>query len=103
MVETLMETYFVDLYPVVRKGFAIGLPSYGLKALESLYLDPEMRSGITGGDESVVAFREYCLAMENNDQNAAEKFRSAILTYNKIDCISTNLLRDWIIKSTPEC
>lgn len=103
MVETLMETYFVDLYPVVRKGFAIGLPSYGLKALESLYLDPEMRSGITGGDESVVAFREYCLAMENNDQNAAEKFRSAILAYNKIDCISTNLLRDWIIKSTPEC
>ncbi len=102
MVEKLMEHYFVDLYPVVRKGFAIGTPSYGLKALESLYMDPETRSGITGGDESVVAFRDYCIAIENSDHNAAEKIRAAILAYNRIDCISTNLLRDWILKSIPE-
>lgn len=98
-VEKLLDNYFVDLYPIVRKGFAIGTPSYGLKSLEQLYLGAEMRSGITGGDESVVAFGEYRAAIESGKDEEADSIRSAIISYNRVDCVSTNLLRDWIIES----
>jgi predicted RecB family nuclease len=84
-------------YPVVTKGLKVGLPSYGLKALEALYFDPQTRTGIAGGGESVVAFADYSLARAHDNQEAASELKNSILHYNRIDCFSTQALRDWLI------
>ena len=97
VLENLLENQLVDLYPVVMKGIKVGLPSYGLKALEALYFDPDTRSGIAGGGESVVAFADYQLALSQDDQEAATTLKDSILHYNRIDCFSTQALRDWLI------
>lgn len=97
MLSALLERYLVDLYPVVMKGIKVGLPSYGLKSLEALYFDPDTRTGIAGGGESVVAFADYQLAHNQGNEQAARELKESILHYNRIDCFSTQALRDWLI------
>ena len=95
--QALLDRHLVDLYPIVTKSLTLGLPSYGLKALEALYFDPDTRSGIAGGGESVVAFADYKLACAQGDTEAATLLKDSILHYNRIDCLSTRALRDWLI------
>jgi uncharacterized protein len=99
--QALLDHHLVDLYPVVTKSLTIGLPSYGLKALEALYFDPGTRTGIAGGGESVVAFSDYQLAGIQGDAEAATLLKDDILHYNRIDCLSTMALRDWLITTAP--
>lgn len=96
-VELIIDTLLVDLYPVVMKGVRVGLPSYSLKALEALYFSPDTRSGIAGGGESVVAFIDYLTAHKIGDHSTADAIRASILDYNRIDCFSTQALRDWLL------
>jgi uncharacterized protein len=96
MMRLLLDELLVDLYPVVTKGVKIGLPSYSLKSLEKLYFEPETRTGIAGGGESVVAFSDYLLASRHGDSEAAAALKQSILHYNEIDCISTKALRTWL-------
>ena len=95
--QALLDHHLIDLYPVVTKSLTIGLPSYGLKALEALYFDPDARMGIAGGGESVVAFSRYQLARRMGLTDAAEMDKRDILDYNRLDCLSTLALRDWLI------
>ena len=95
--QALLDHHLIDLYPVVMKGLKIGLGSYGLKALEALYFDPDTRTGIAGGGESVVAFSDYQLALSHGNTEAANLLKNSILHYNRIDCLSTEALRDWLI------
>jgi uncharacterized protein len=95
-VERLLNSVLVDLYPIVMKGVRVGLPSYSLKALEALYFDPGTRSGIAGGGESVAAFVDYLAAQAHSDPDLAPTIKNSILHYNKIDCVSTEALRDWL-------
>jgi uncharacterized protein len=95
--QALLDHHLMDLYPVVMKGLKIGLASYGLKALEALYFDRDTRTGIAGGGESVVAFSDYKLALSYGDSEAADLLKNSILHYNRIDCLSTEALRDWLI------
>ena len=95
--QALLNRHLVDLYPIVTKSLTLGLPSYGLKALEALYFDPDTRSGIAGGGESVVAFSDYKRAKAEGDADAAQLLKDSILHYNRIDCLSTKALRDWLI------
>ena len=95
--QALLDRHLVDLYPIVTKSLTLGLPSYGLKALEALYFDPDTRSGIAGGGESVVAFSDYKRAKAEGDADAAQLLKDSILDYNRIDCLSTKALRDWLI------
>lgn len=95
--QALLDRHLVDLYPIVTKSLTLGLPSYGLKALEALYFDPDTRSGIAGGGESVVAFSDYKRAKAEGDADAAQLLKDSILHYNRIDCLSTKALRDWLI------
>ena len=95
--QALLDQHLVDLYPIVTKSLTLGLPSYGLKALEALYFDPDTRSGIAGGGESVVAFSDYKRAKADGDADAAQLLKDSILHYNRIDCLSTKALRDWLI------
>lgn len=97
-VTKLLDGVLVDLYPIVMKGVRIGLPSYSLKALEALYFNPDTRTGIAGGGESVVAFSDYLIAARNGLAEEALQLRQSIEHYNRIDCLSTEALRDWLLE-----
>ena len=96
-VEWLIKRVLIDLHPVVTKGVAIGLPSYSLKALESLYFPAGTRTGIAGGGESVAAFVDYVAEREGGRYDDARDIKDGILHYNRIDCFSTQALRDWLL------
>lgn len=102
-VEWLVREVLIDLYPVVTKGVGIGLPSYSLKALEALYFPSGTRTGIAGGGESVAAFVDYVTARDAGLHDEAQEIKNSILRYNRIDCVSTMALRDWLrgISETP--
>jgi len=93
----LLNTRLIDLFPVVKKGLVVGLPSYSLKSLEALYFSPETRTGIAGGSESVVAFADYLMACSEGETQLAADIKDSILHYNRIDCFSTQALRDWML------
>jgi uncharacterized protein len=93
----LLDHLLVDLYPVVTGSLKIGLPGYGLKALEALYFEPNTRTGIAGGGESVVAFIDYKAFTQEGDAAQADALRASITDYNRIDCYSTQALRDWLL------
>lgn len=96
-VANLLDGVLVDLYPIVTKGIRIGLPSYSLKALEGLYFEPGTRTGIAGGGESVAAFGDYLQARAAGLSEDAEATKASIIDYNRIDCASTQALRDWLV------
>lgn len=96
ILRAILEDVLVDLYPIVMKSVAIGLPSYSLKSLESLYFEPETRSGIAGGGESVVAFYNFLHATSAGRLDDALEIKDSILHYNRLDCVSTKALRDWL-------
>lgn len=93
----LLDDVLIDLYPVVTKGVGVGLPSYSLKALEALYFPAGTRTGIAGGGESVAAFVDYLSARDQGDVGVAREIKESILHYNRIDCVSTKALRDWLL------
>jgi uncharacterized protein len=79
---------FVDLYRVVRQGLAIGLPSLSIKKLEVFYLPP--RDGeIVDAGSSIVEYEKW---IESGDPQILENIEA----YNRVDCESTLLLRDWL-------
>ncbi|HEY1826413.1 MAG TPA: TM0106 family RecB-like putative nuclease, partial [Acidimicrobiales bacterium] len=86
--ELLRADVLVDLLQVVRQSARIGVPSYGLKKIEALFMTP--RSGdITDGGSSIVEFERW---LESADQSILDSLES----YNRDDCESTQLLRDWL-------
>jgi predicted RecB family nuclease len=88
----------VDLFPVVRNGIRVGAESYSLKALESMYMGADLRSGeVTNAADSITQYARYCsLRDEGRDEEAAVALKE-IEDYNRYDCRSTRLLRDWLL------
>jgi len=84
----------VDLYQVVRQGVCVGTPSYSLKKLESLYMPPRTEA-ITDAGSSI---EEYERWLESGDQTILDELEA----YNRVDCDSTRLLRDWLEARRPE-
>jgi len=85
----LRERRFVDLYAVVRGGLIGSEPNYSIKSMEAFYglvRDGEVKTA--GG--SVVAYERW---IESGEQ----KILDEIEDYNRIDCVSTEDLRDWLV------
>jgi uncharacterized protein len=79
----------VNLYDhVVRQGIRASVESYSIKKLETFYM-PEREGGITHAGFSVVEYERW---MEQQDPAILE----AIADYNRDDCVSNLLLRDWL-------
>jgi uncharacterized protein len=97
-VAQLLDGVLIDLYPIVTKSVRVGLPGYSLKALEALYFDAGTRTGIAGGGESVAAFDDYLSAKTAGLLDDALAIKESILDYNRIDCVSTRALRDWLAR-----
>lgn len=90
----LRERRFVDLYAVVRSGLLASEPNYSIKSLEAFYgLKREGEVKTAGG--SVVAYEAW---RENGEQGILDEIED----YNRIDCLSTEMLRDWLVSIRPE-
>ena len=78
----------VDLYRVVTQSIAVGSPSYSIKKLEPLYMAPR-DAAITDAGSSIVEYERW---LQTEDQTILDDIEA----YNRDDCESTWLLRDWL-------
>ena len=90
----LRERRFVDLYAVVRGGLFASEPSYSLKDIEVFY-DLPREGEITSAAGSIVAYEKW-------RDTGEEAILAEIGEYNRIDCMSVERLRDWLLAVRPE-
>ncbi|AMS45371.1 TM0106 family RecB-like putative nuclease [Aminobacter aminovorans] len=89
----LRERRFVDLFAVVRGALIGSEANYSIKSMEAFYgrkRDGEVKSA----GASVVAYERW---RETGDQQILDEIED----YNRIDCISTEELRDWLVSIRP--
>ena len=87
------ERRFVDLFAVVRGALIGSEANYSIKSMEAFYgrkRDGEVKTA--GG--SVVAYERW---RETGDQQILDEIED----YNRVDCISTEGLRDWLVGIRP--
>lgn len=90
----LREHRFVDLFAVVRGGLIASESNYSIKSMEAFYrLRREGEVKTAGG--SVVAYERW---RDTADQAILDEIED----YNRIDCVSTQELRDWLLSIRPE-
>lgn len=89
----LRERRFVDLFAVVRGGLIGSEPNYSIKSMEAFY-DRKRDGEVKTAGGSVVAYERW---RETQDQ----QFLDEIEDYNRVDCISTEELRDWLVGIRP--
>lgn len=85
----LRERRFCDLFAVVRGGIAASEKSYSIKDMEALYGFKRTGEVKTAGG-SVVAYAKWREAKDAS-------ILAEIEDYNRLDCISTEELRNWLV------
>lgn len=85
----LREGRFVDLYAVVKGAILTSEPSYSIKALEVFY-GIERKGEVKTAGSSVVAYEKW---RETGEQQILDDIEE----YNRVDCESTERLRDWLV------
>ncbi|MEH7829828.1 TM0106 family RecB-like putative nuclease [Gemmobacter denitrificans] len=89
----LRERRFVDLFAVVRGGLIGSERNYSIKSMEAFY--GRVREGeVKTAGGSVVAYERW---RETQDQQILDEIED----YNRVDCISTEELRDWLVGIRP--
>jgi len=89
----LRERRFVDLFAVVRGGLTGSEPNYSIKSMEAFY-DRKRDGEVKTAGGSVVAYEKW---REIGNQHILDEIED----YNRIDCISTEELRDWLVGIRP--
>ena len=90
----LRERRFCDLFAVVRGGIAASEKSYSIKDMEALYgFRREGEVKTAGG--SVVAYEAW---RETRDSDILAEIED----YNRLDCVSTQELCDWLVTHRPD-
>jgi len=92
--DLLRAKVLVDLFAVVRHALRASYPSYSLKEIERFYLDGR-EAAVKGGDDSVLLYERWREA-------GGDELLEAIRAYNEEDCLSTLLLRDWLLERRAE-
>ena len=90
----LRERRFVDLYAVVRGGLVCSEPDYSIKSLE-VFTGIDRAGEVTTAGGSVVAYERW---RETREQAILDEIED----YNRIDCLSTERLRDWLVSIRPD-
>jgi len=89
----LRERRFVDLFAVVRGGLIGSERNYSIKSMEAFY--GRVREGeVKTAGGSVVAYERW---RETGEQQILDEIED----YNRIDCISTEELRAWLVSIRP--
>ena len=83
------ERRFVDLHKVVSGALIASEPGYSIKDLEAFYMEKRDADVATAG-ASVVFYERWRQAPE-------PEILQKIEDYNRTDCVSTQLLRDWLV------
>src|SRR6185312_11049485 len=83
----------VDLYRVVREAIRVSEPRYSIKNLEVFYRPPR-EGAVHSADESVVMYEQWRKLQQ-------PELLAAIEDYNRVDCLSTLELRDWLLRLRP--
>jgi len=91
--ELLRREVFCDLLAVVRQSLRISYASYSIKKVREFFMEAEAELG--GGDDAIVLFERW---LDEKDDAHLE----AIERYNEEDCLSTVLLRDWLVERKEE-
>lgn len=89
----LRQQKFVDLYKVVRENIRTSELGYSIKNLETFYMD-QRADAVTSAADSIVIYNEW-------RESADDQLLADISDYNRVDCESTRLLRDWLLKIRP--
>ena len=89
----LRERRFVDLFAIVRGGLIGSERNYSIKSMEAFYGRTREGEVKTAGG-SVVAYERW---RETGEQHILDEIED----YNRIDCISTEELRDWLVGIRP--
>lgn len=84
------ERRFVDLFKVVSGAMVASEKGYSIKDLEAFYMEKRDADVATAG-ASVVFYEKW---RKTGDDGLLAKIHD----YNRTDCISTQLLRDWLVK-----
>lgn len=92
--ELLRGEVLVDLFAVVRQALVISEERYGLKNLERFY-QLARETEVKKGAESIIVFERWLL---ERDQQILEDIEH----YNRDDCRSTYLLREWLLARREE-
>jgi len=79
----------VDLYAVVRQGLRISHPRYSIKNVEQFYMEREAE--LRSGEDSIVLYERW---VDERDDSILD----GIEAYNREDCLSTYLLREWLLE-----
>ncbi len=88
------EGVFVDLLPVVTQSMRISEPGYGLKKVELFYGDAR-ETPVTDAADSILEFDRW---LQTGDPDILRR----IADYNRGDCVSTWMLRDWLLGQREE-
>lgn len=83
------ERRFVDLFKVVSGALVASEKGYSIKDLEVFYM-PKREADVATAGASVVFY-------ENWRETGDDVLLAKIYDYNRTDCISTQLLRDWLV------
>ena len=89
----MRERRFVDLFAVVRGALIGSEANYSIKSMEAFYGLVRKGEVKTAGG-SVVAYERW---REAGDQQILDEIED----YNRVDCISTQELRDWLVSIRP--
>ncbi|MFA5990316.1 MAG: TM0106 family RecB-like putative nuclease [Sphingomonas sp.] len=84
------ERRFVDLFKVVSGAMVASEKGYSIKDLEAFYMEKRAADVATAG-ASVVFYEEW-------RQTGEQRLLDEIHDYNRTDCVSTQLLRDWLVR-----
>ncbi|RUX06164.1 TM0106 family RecB-like putative nuclease, partial [Mesorhizobium sp. M8A.F.Ca.ET.059.01.1.1] len=84
------ERRFVDLYKVVPGAMVASEKGYSIKDLEAFYMEKRAADVATAG-ASVLFYEEW-------RHTGEQRLLDEIHEYNRTDCVSTQLLRDWLVR-----
>jgi uncharacterized protein len=91
--QMLRAKLFVDLYQIVRHGIRAGVESYSIKRLEPLYAFD--RDAALPDVNAALALLQANLGLDDIP-SISEETKATVLAYNRDDCRSAAVLRDWL-------
>ena len=94
--QLLRDGVFVDLYAVVRSAIRVSQRSYSIKKLEPLYMAAR-EAAVTNAADSIVVYHQFMAARDAERMSDAAALLDEIAAYNRDDCVSTWMLRDWLL------
>jgi uncharacterized protein len=89
----------VDLMKEAQKAMIPGSGSYSIKKLERYYdADTKLKRDklVKGGEDAMLNFHLRLEALSVGDVSRPNALLDNISRYNRDDCLSTKLLRDWL-------